>query len=256
MPDKTVFSFPHSWLLALSLLCFFPGSGVALPLADRKKPQVVANYLKGTEAETPEKISPVETKTVLALMADKPKNTYQTEPSVEEKKTGSFTTAGVQETAFLIRGTDPEPIGDIGLANDGRLIVVAGKQVVVDYLFNGNHILKTTDLNQDGIREFWLEGGWTHMGESAATLKIMQFKGGKPEVIWDFEQVESLQQCRPDNPDLHPVSLTSILYQLAESKNGWPTFRMDIYQGPCEAESGRRNVKRFRFLRSGKIENE
>jgi hypothetical protein len=102
---------------------------------------------------------------------------------------GSFTARGARQKAFLYRYSS----SGHNFANDGIAIVQNGK-LVAHYGYQGgweSGITCLPDLDNDGLNEIALEGGFTNMGESTSSIYIFSLNPRRPRSFGSFTTADS-----------------------------------------------------------------
>jgi hypothetical protein len=166
-------------------------------------------------------------------------------PAIEDSATGSFTAPGQTQTAYVIY------TGECGASHadnygSKRVAIFSGQQLVadVDADFKGN-ILRKTDLNSDGVDELLLTSGDMAQGTLTEMAALVEFRNGRMRVIEDFGMVIE-DSCASGFPG--SSSKASVLSMSDFEPGKMPKLRIDNYVSSC------RNVKRWRFLSTGKMQ--
>jgi len=173
------------------------------------------------------------------------RNAGQFVPSVVDSSSGSFTAAGQMQTAYIIS------VGECNASHadnygSKRIAIFSGKQLIANLDINFNSsILRKTDLNGDGIDELLLSTGDMAQGTLIETAALYSFEQGKATVIEDFGQVTE-DSCASGMPGSTVKSAVIEIGAVNTAK--MPKFKMDNYESPC------RNVKRWRFVSTGKMD--
>jgi len=146
----------------------------------------------------------------------------------------------------------------IDIGNDARLVVFSGERVVVNAQFYGHTILKTTDLNGDGVDEFLLYSGATGAGgELSSSAELVEVKGRRFRTIKNFGEVEHQFRCFGEEDAPGSENITSIIYYIPSKVKGtFPRFRVDFYRCKCPDEFDMTNPQTCKYVQSGKIPEE
>jgi hypothetical protein len=166
-------------------------------------------------------------------------------PSVVDSSSGSFTAAGQMQTAYIIS------VGECNASHadnygSKRIAIFSGQQLIANLDINFNSsILRKTDLNRDGIDELLLSTGDMAQGTLIETAALYSFEQGKATVIEDFGQVTE-DSCASGMPGSTVKSAVIEIGAVNPAK--MPKFKMDNYESAC------RNVKRWRFVSTGKMD--
>ena len=162
-------------------------------------------------------------------------------PDVAQIMNGSFTTAGQNETAYLIfvnecNATHADNFGS------KRLAIFSGSRLVadIDLDFKSSSALKT-DLDKDGIDELLMTSGDMHQGEMIVMAALLSFQNGRMSVVEDFGTVieDNCASLRPGS-----AAKAKVLY-LTNAAPG-PTPRITV----AHFASGCGDVRRWRPARS------
>ena len=173
------------------------------------------------------------------------RNAGQMVPSVGTMVTGSFTAPGQTQTAYVIW------TGECGATHadsygSKRVAIFSGQQLIanVDADFNGN-IIRKTDLNSDGVDELLMSASDMAMGTLIEVAELVEFRNGRRRVIEDFGTVIE-DSCASGFPG--SSAKASVLSMSDFEPGKMPKLRIDNYVSSC------RNVKRWRFLSTGKMQ--
>ena len=180
------------------------------PLWQRQPPRQVLYDFRNARTTQPQKISPATERDVLSKVFRRyltdpnrckaefdagedflsgARRAGQIVPDVAQVITGSFTTAGQTETAYLIfvnecNATHADSFGS------KRFAIFVGAQLVaeMDLEFRSGIVAKT-DLDKDGINELLMTSGDMHQGEMTETAALVSFQNGRMRLIQDFGTV-------------------------------------------------------------------
>lgn len=165
--------------------------------------------------------------------------------------TGSFTAPGAKESAFLVHVTKcGETMAEMG-ADVSRLLVFRGEQLVASAESRCDTILKTYDLNGDGISELLLDGGWAHGGEATSNAVLVRFDKKALITIENFGTVyHDVCGLIADVPGEHrqelaakgidPVAEAVVISYLPRPGQQMPNFVAERYRASCPANFGDR----------------
>jgi hypothetical protein len=239
----------------------------ATSLAQTTTKQTLYDFRSDKPAMTPAKISLVTQKMVLSKVFRKyltdgnkcnpnfegngtddylaaARKAGQIAPSIIDSTTGSFTAVGQTQTAYLISVAECGASHADNFGTD-RVAIFSGQQLVtnVDADFKSSFVRKT-DLNGDGIEELLMTSGYMNQGTLTQSAALVTFQGGKLNVVKDFELVTE-DSCASGFPGSNAKAAV-ISFEIA-APGKMPTLHQDNYASSC------RNVKRWRYLSSGKM---
>lgn len=159
---------------------------------------------------------------------------------------GSFTAAGAKETAYLVRVTKcGETMAEMG-ADVNRLVVLSGNQIVANAETRDSSILKTYDLNGDGMNELLLAGGWAHGGEDTTNATLVRFDKKALVTVENFGTVyhDVCGLIYPPTEErrrelsakgVEPVAEAVVISYLPRPGRQMPSFVAERYRAPCPA---------------------
>lgn len=165
-------------------------------------------------------------------------------PSIADAISGSFTAAGQMETAYVIF------TGECGASHadnygSKRVAIFSGQQLVADVDADfKSRIVRKTDLNNDGVDELLMTSSDMAQGTFIEIAALVEFRDGRRSVIEDFGTVID-DTCASGFPG--SSAKASVLSMSDFEPGKMPKLRMDNYVSSC------RNVKRWRFLSTGKM---
>ena len=166
-------------------------------------------------------------------------------PMVADSATGSFTAPGQVQTAYVIFTGE---CGATHADNFGskRVAIFSGQQLVadVDSDFKSD-IVRKTDLNSDGVDELLMRTGDMAQGTLIEIAALVEFRNARMRVIEDFGTVVE-DSCASGSSG--SSSKASVLSMSDFALGKMPRLRIDNYVSSC------RNVKRWRFLSTGKMQ--
>jgi hypothetical protein len=138
------------------------------------------------------------------------RNAGQMAPSIIESVTGSFTAGGLTQTAYLISVSECGASHADNFGSD-RVAIFNGPQLVADFDADfKSSFLQKLDLDGDGIEELLMSSAYTNQGTTTASAALVNFKGGKWNVLEDFGQV-SEDACASGFPGGNRQSVSDLL---------------------------------------------
>ena len=215
------------------------------PAAERKiLSAVFSSYLK-----RPEDCNQVDEAPVADDYLARARKAGQFVPDAVALAEGSFTVAGEQQTAYIIS------VGECNAAHSDnygtkRLVVFSGQKPVADADADfKSSILRTSDLDQDGVNELLLVGGDMNQGYAIKVASLVEFQDGRLRVVKDFEKTHE-DACAAISD--HNITASVISYTQA-AKDKMPEFHVDNYRARC-LPSGK--PAKWSFLSSGEMPDE
>jgi serine/threonine protein kinase/S1-C subfamily serine protease len=154
---------------------------------------------------------------------------------------GSFTTTGAKQTAYIIDTHSGSPAD-----NDGPkyLAIFSGETYVADFSVpNLSLILRTQDLNRDGINELLLGYYYMQMGQVMEWAKLVQISQGQLRVIKDFGTTYASFCDAGLAAENNPGSTASVIFQAPAQAGQMPELRVDNYKAPCAVEGSTQQWK-------------
>ena len=152
--------------------------------------------------------------------------------TVSDVVEGSFTAAGVAQTSYIIDTHSGSPAD-----NDGPkyLAIFAGDAYVADFAIpNFSLILKTQDLNRDGIHELLLGYYYMQMGQAMEWAKLVQVAQNQLRVIKDFGTTYASFCDAGLAAENNPGATASVVLVAPLAAAGqMPELRVDNYKAPC-----------------------
>ena len=125
------------------------------------------------------------------------------------------------------------------------MAIFAGQQLVADLDVDfRSSFARKTDLNVDGIDELLMTSGYMNQGTLTEGAALITFQGGRLNVIQDFETVTE-DSCGSGFPG--SAAKASVISYGTVPLGKMPKLQQDNYASTC------RNVKRWRFISSGKM---
>lgn len=163
--------------------------------------------------------------------------------------TGSFTAAGLQQTAYLIDTRSGSPADNFG---PKYLAIFNGETYLADFpVQNLSLILQAYDLNRDGINELLLGYAYTQMGEQQEWAKLLQVSQGKLRIIRDFGTTYR-STCGNDNVSDKGID-SSVIFYAPAAANQMPDFRVDNYRAACPAQGTELTPELWKYTSTGKL---
>lgn len=146
---------------------------------------------------------------------------------------GSFTAAGAKETAYII---DTNSGGHADNFGPKYLAIFAGETYVTDYpIPDLSIIVRSFDLNRDGVNELLLGYYYIQMGQVMEWAKLVQIQQGQLRVIKDFGTTY-VNTCEANLPaDTNPGLAASVIFQAPAPPGQMPELRVDNYKATCPA---------------------
>lgn len=172
------------------------------------------------------------------------RNAGQIVPSVVDMATGSFTTPGRPETAYVISVSECNASHADNFGTK-RVIIFAGQQLIadVDVDFKSS-IMRKADLDGDGLDELLMASGDMHQGTITETAALVDFQNGRVRIIEDFGVVTE-DSCASG---IAGSSSKASVLSIGDFVLGrMPRLRIDNYEAGC------RKTKRWRFVSTGKM---
>ena len=174
------------------------------------------------------------------------RNAGQIVPVIVDSVSGSFTAAGQAQTLYVIS------VGECNAShadNFGtkRVAIFSGQQLVADLDVDfRNTIEKKLDLNLDGIDELLMTSGDMEQGTLIEMASLLSFEKGRLKVLEDFGTVTE-DSCASGFPGSSAKG--SVLWFAPVPLGQMPKLRQDNYESSC------RNVKRWRLISTGKLQD-
>ena len=166
-------------------------------------------------------------------------------PSIVDMATGSFTAPGQTQTLYLISVSECNASHADNFGTK-RVAIFSGQQLVADLDVDFKRtIVRKTDLDRDGVDELLMTTGDMAQGTVIEMAGLVSFQDGRLRVIEDFGTVLE-DDCGSGRPGSSATA--AVLYISDAPLGGMPKLTMDNYKAGCS------NTRRWRFLKSGKIE--
>ncbi len=144
---------------------------------------------------------------------------------------GAFTAAGAKQTAYIIDTHSGSPAD-----NDGPkyLAIFSGDAYVADFpVPNLSLILKTFDLNRDGINELLLGYYYMQMGQAMEWAKFVQVSQNQLRVLKDFGTTYASFCEAGLAAENNPGATASVVFLAPAATGQMPELRVDNYKAPC-----------------------
>lgn len=165
-------------------------------------------------------------------------------PSIVDMATGSFTTAGQTQIAYVISVSECNASHADNFGTK-RVAIFSGQQLVadMDVDFRGS-IVRKTDLNGDGVDELILASDDMAQGTVTQTAALLSFERGRVRVVEDFGKVFE-DSCASGMPGSGATA--SVVSVGAAMPGNMPKIRIENYAANC------RKNRRWRFISTGKM---
>lgn len=170
-------------------------------------------------------------------------------PKIVDNAAGSFTGPGVQQTAYLIMTGE---CGAPHVVNWGtkRLAVFSEDRLVVNVdIQDHTSIISTYDLNNDGVNELLLTGGYMQSGYISEWGAIVSVKDGR---LHFDKKLESVWDSTCASMATKPNVTAAVIYYTRGSGDTAPEIRIDNYQAKCSDGEEAPKASAFRYVSSGK----
>lgn len=144
---------------------------------------------------------------------------------------GAFTATGTKQTAYIIDTHSGSPAD-----NDGPkyLAIFSGDVYVADFpVPNLSLILKTYDLNRDGVNELLLGYYYMQMGQAMEWAKLVQVSQNQLRVIKDFGTTYASFCDAGLAAENNPGATASVIFLAPAATGQIPELRVDNYKAPC-----------------------
>jgi len=173
------------------------------------------------------------------------RNAGQMAPSIIDSVTGSFTTPGQTQTAYLISVSECGASHADNFGSD-RVAILVGQQLVAEFDVDfKSSFVRKTDLNADGVDELLMTSGYMGQGTLTENAALVSFQAGRFNVIEDFETVTE-DSCASGFPG--STAKASVISYSAAAPGKMPKLQLDNYESAC------RNTKRWKFVSTGKMQ--
>ncbi|HKR01676.1 MAG TPA: protein kinase [Pyrinomonadaceae bacterium] len=144
---------------------------------------------------------------------------------------GSFTAPGAKQTAYIIDTHSGSPAD-----NDGPkyLAIFAGETYVADFpVPNLSLILRTYDLNRDGVNELLLGYYYMQMGQVMEWAKLVQVPQSQMRVVKDFGTTYASFCDAGLAAENNPGATASVIFYAPAANGQMPELRVDNYRAAC-----------------------
>lgn len=170
-------------------------------------------------------------------------------PEINDRISGSFTRPGLQQTAYLIWVRE---CGAPHAVNWGtkRLAVFTSETLSVNVdVQDHTAILRSYDLNGDGVNELLLTGGYMQTGLLTEWGALISVKDGR--LRFD-RKLETVRESTCASMDTKPSVMAAVIYFTRGVGGTSPEIRVDNYQAKCTEDSEEPNPSAFRYVSTGK----
>ncbi|MCP9496849.1 MAG: protein kinase [Pyrinomonadaceae bacterium MAG19_C2-C3] len=145
--------------------------------------------------------------------------------------TGAFTASGARETAYIVTKDASSRVNSPG---SKKLAIFAADKLVVALDIQGDKdILKTTDLNLDGINELLLSGGTTNMGETEIAVRLVELRGRTLKEIYIVTDAYDDNCGGSDIINGGGSINVAAIYTAPTTRGRFPELRLDTFTAPC-----------------------
>ncbi|HEY6243995.1 MAG TPA: hypothetical protein VIX17_08620 [Pyrinomonadaceae bacterium] len=173
------------------------------------------------------------------------RNAGQIVPAIVDSVTGSFTAAGQAQTLYVISVSECNASHADNFGTK-RVAIFNGQQLVADVDVDfRNSIVKKLDLNVDGIDELLMTSGDMAQGTLIEMASLLSFENGRVKMLEDFGTVTE-DSCASGFPG--STAKGSVIWIAPVPFGQIPKLRQDNYESSC------RNVKKWRFISTGKMQ--
>lgn len=164
--------------------------------------------------------------------------TWGKDLEINSRISGSFTKPNVTETLYYIGGCDEgegfksnNDCSHSGWWNSGKIAIYNATTPIlkIENVALGYEIVKITDINNDGINEFFSISGFSNMGSNESSGSLGQIVNGK------YKNIKSLigysDSCGVIKKSQQFAKAAVISY--IPSLNGSPIFLEEYFQNRC-----------------------
>jgi serine/threonine protein kinase len=160
---------------------------------------------------------------------------------------GAFTAPGAKQQAFLIDTKSGSSADNNG---PKYLVIFNGDNYVTDLPVKDHSvILKTFDLNRDGINELLLGYTYMQMGVMMDWAELVDINKGKIRVIRDFGTVYQ-DNCGADEKS--GIMSASAIFAGAAATGQFPDFRINNFDAPCGTQG--KDSPNWKYVSTGKMQ--
>jgi len=110
-------------------------------------------------------------------------------------------------------------------------------------------ILKTFDLNRDGVNELLLGNVYVQSGTTMQWAELVDINKGKARVLRDFGTVYQ-DNCGAN--DKSGAINASVIFAGAAATGQFPDFRVDNYDAPCGTDTA--DAAGWKYASTGKMQ--
>lgn len=238
-------------LLLLALLLAFVSATAQRPPAPQRTQRTVLFDFRNERANPPPKISATTQRDVLSKVfrrylndANRCRSNFdageeflagarragQIVPNIADVANGSFTAANQNETAYVIFVNECNASHADNFGSK-RVAIFSGPRLVADMDVDfKSSIVAKTDLDNDGINELLMTSGDMAQGEIIEMAALLNFHGGKMQVVQDFGTV-----VNDDCASLRPGSTAkaAVLSYAKSNPFSMPKITASYYAGGC-----------------------
>lgn len=145
--------------------------------------------------------------------------------------TGAFTASGARETAYIVTRDGDSQVDSPG--SKKLAVFAADKLVVALDIRSDRQILKTTDINLDGINELLLSDGTTNMNETNIALRLVELRGRALKEIYIVTDAYNDNCGGTDIITGNGRSNATAIYAAPTVRGRFPELRLDTFTAAC-----------------------
>src|SRR5882762_7128041 len=160
---------------------------------------------------------------------------------------GAFTAPGLKQFAYLVDTRSGSHANNFG---PKFLVIYNGDHYVLDVPIKDHAlILKTFDLNRDGVNELLLGNVYVQSGTTMQWAELVDINKGKARVLRDFGTVYQ-DNCGAN--DKSGAINASVIFAGAAATGQFPDFRVDNYDAPCGTDTA--DAAGWKYASTGKMQ--